>query len=278
MAERIEDYAIVGDLQTVGLIGKSGSVDWLCFPPLRLRRGVQRPASVHRRHGRWLIAPASGGHATEWRYREDTLILESEWQTDTGARGRVIDFMPQRETKPDIVRIVECLEGFVEMRTELVMRFDYGFDCSLGATHRRKKTIVAIAGPDGLVLRTPVLLDPEAMTHTAEFTVHKGNRVPFRAHLVPVGRAGAGNRWMQRRRSPRPSRSGSTGWPTAAMTAPYKPRGAPVIDRAEGAHVRANRCDRGRTDDVVAGADRRSAQLGLPLLMAARRNVHPLRG
>src|SRR5258708_37441337 len=124
MAERIEDYAIVGDLQTVGLIGRSGSVDWLCFP--RFDSGSVFSALLGSpEHGRWLIAPASGGHATEWRYREDTLILESEWQTDTG-RVRLIDFMPQRETKPDIVRIVECLEGHVEMRTELVMRFDYG--------------------------------------------------------------------------------------------------------------------------------------------------------
>ena len=176
MAERIEDYAIVGDLQTVGLIGKSGSVDWLCFP--RFDSGAVFSALLgSSEHGRWLIAPASGGHATEWRYREDTLILESEWQTDTG-RVRVIDFMPQRETKPDIVRIVECLEGFVEMHTELVMRFDYG-SIVPWVRHTDEETIVAIAGPDGLVLRTPVLLDPEAMTHTAEFTVHKGNRVPF---------------------------------------------------------------------------------------------------
>jgi GH15 family glucan-1,4-alpha-glucosidase len=176
MAERIEDYAIVGDLQTVALIGKSGSVDWLCFP--RFDSGAVFSALLgSSEHGRWLLAPTSGGHATEWRYREDTLILESEWQTDTG-RVRVIDFMPQRETKPDIVRIVECLEGFVEMRTELVMRFDYG-SVVPWVRHTDEETIVAIAGPDGLVLRTPVMLDPEAMTHTAEFTVHKGNRVPF---------------------------------------------------------------------------------------------------
>src|SRR3954468_4410518 len=124
MAERIEDYAIVGDLQTVGLIGKSGSVDWLCFP--RFDSGAVFSALLgSSEQGRWLIAPASGGHATEWRYREDTLILESEWQTDTG-RVRVIDFMPPRGSNPDIVRIVEGLEGTVQMRTELVIRYDYG--------------------------------------------------------------------------------------------------------------------------------------------------------
>jgi GH15 family glucan-1,4-alpha-glucosidase len=176
VAERIEDYAIVGDLQTVALIGRSGSVDWLCFP--RFDSGSVFNALLgSSEHGRWLIAPASGGLATEWRYREDTLVLESEWQTVTG-RVRVIDFMPQRETKPDIVRIVECLDGYVEMRTELVMRFDYG---AVIPWVRRidDETLVAIAGPDGLVLRTPVTLDPQAMTHAAEFTVHKGERVPF---------------------------------------------------------------------------------------------------
>jgi GH15 family glucan-1,4-alpha-glucosidase len=176
MPERIEDYAIVGDLQTVALIGRSGSVDWLCFP--RFDSGSVFNALLgSSEHGRWLIAPVSGGHATEWRYREDTLILESEWQTDTG-RVRVIDFMPQRETKPDIVRIVQCLEGHVEMRTELVMRFDYG-SVVPWVRHTDDETLVAIAGPDGLVLRTPVTLDPAAMTHTAEFTVRKGDRVPF---------------------------------------------------------------------------------------------------
>jgi GH15 family glucan-1,4-alpha-glucosidase len=176
VAERIEDYAIVGDLQTVALIGRSGSVDWLCFP--RFDSGAVFSALLgSSEHGRWLIAPSSGGHATDWRYREDTLILESEWQTDTG-RVRVIDFMPQRETKPDIVRIVECLEGEVEMHTELVMRFDYG-SVVPWVRHTDDQTIVAIAGPDGLVLRTPVELDPDAMTHAAEFTVRKGERVPF---------------------------------------------------------------------------------------------------
>jgi GH15 family glucan-1,4-alpha-glucosidase len=151
-------------------------VDWLCFP--RFDSGSVFSALLgSSEHGRWLIAPASGGHATEWHYREDTLILESEWQTDTG-RVRLIDFMPQRETKPDIVRVVECLEGHVEMRTELVMRFDYG-SIVPWVRHTDDETLVAIAGPDGLVLRTPVTLDPEAMTHTAEFTVRKGDRVPF---------------------------------------------------------------------------------------------------
>src|SRR6266699_835983 len=116
MPERIEDYALVGDLQTAALVGRSGSVDWLCFP--RFDSGSCFGALLGTNdHGRWLVAPVGSGAATDRRYRENTLILESEWQTSSG-RVRVIDFMPPRETKPDIVRIVEGLDGHVEMHTQ----------------------------------------------------------------------------------------------------------------------------------------------------------------
>jgi GH15 family glucan-1,4-alpha-glucosidase len=176
MAERIEDYALLGDLQTAALVGRTGSVDWLPFPRFDSSScfGAMLGGSEH---GRWLIAPLDGGPATERRYREDTLILESEWQTASG-RVRVIDFMPPRATAPDIVRIVEGLEGEVHMRTELVIRLDYG---SVIPWLRRLDdlTLVAIGGPDGLVLRTPVVLEPEDKTHAAEFLVRAGDRVPF---------------------------------------------------------------------------------------------------
>ncbi len=176
MAERIEDYALLGDLQTAALVGRHGSVDWLPFP--RFDSSSCFGAILGgREHGRWLLAPDGANRSTSWRYRDDTLILETEWRTPTG-RVRVIDFMPPRETKPDIVRIVEGLDGSVEMRTELVIRFDYG---SVVPWVRRldDATILAVAGPDGLMLRTPVDLEPEGMTHTAEFTVRAGDRVPF---------------------------------------------------------------------------------------------------
>jgi GH15 family glucan-1,4-alpha-glucosidase len=176
VAERIEDYALLGDLQTAALVGRHGSVDWLPFP--RFDSSSCFGALLGgREHGRWLLAPAGANHATSWSYRDDTLILETVWQTPTG-RVRVIDFMPPRETKPDIVRIVEGLEGSVQMRTELVIRFDYG---SVVPWVRRldDATLLAVGGPDGLTLRTPVDLEPEAMTHTADFTVRAGDRVPF---------------------------------------------------------------------------------------------------
>jgi GH15 family glucan-1,4-alpha-glucosidase len=182
VAERIEDYALLGDLQTAALVGRHGSVDWLPFPRFdssscfgALLGGPE--------HGRWLLAPAGATHAKSWCYRDDTLILESEWQTSSG-RVRVIDFMPPRETKPDIVRIVEGLEGSVQMRTELVMRLDYG---SVIPWVRRldDATLVALGGPDGLMLRTPVDLEPDGMTHTAEFIVRRGERVPFALTWFP---------------------------------------------------------------------------------------------
>ncbi|MGZ4289740.1 MAG: glycoside hydrolase family 15 protein [Gaiellaceae bacterium] len=176
MAERIEDYALLGDLQTAALVGRTGSVDWLPFP--RFDSSSCFGALLGgREHGRWLVAPMTGGPATRRRYLPDTLVLESEWTTPTG-RVRVIDFMPPRDTQPDLIRIVEGLDGTVEMRTELVIRLDYG---SVIPWLRRldPQSLLAVGGPDGLLLRTPVDLRPEGMTHVAEFTVRAGERVPF---------------------------------------------------------------------------------------------------
>src|SRR3954451_13473741 len=106
---------MVGDLQTAALIGRSGSVDWLCFPRFDSSSCFGSLVGTPE-NGRWLIAPMSGGQADSRCYRDNTLILESEWSTATG-RVRVIDFMPPRHSAPDIVRIVEGLEGSVEMHT-----------------------------------------------------------------------------------------------------------------------------------------------------------------
>ena len=176
MPERIEDYGLLSDLQTAALVGRSGSIDWLTFP--RFDSSSCFGALLGGRdHGRWLIAPIDAGPATERRYREDTLILESDWQTPDG-RVRVIDFMPPRGSDPDVIRIVEGLEGSVPMRAELVIRFDYG---SVIPWLRRAdvRTLVALGGPDGLVLRSPIQLEPDDMSHSAEFTVRAGDRIPF---------------------------------------------------------------------------------------------------
>jgi GH15 family glucan-1,4-alpha-glucosidase len=181
VAERIEDYALLGDLQTAALVGRSGSVDWLSFPRFDSPACFAGLLGTDD-DGRWLLAPVDGGPCDDRRYRGDSLILESEWKTETG-RVRVIDFMPPRETKPDIVRIVEGLEGHVEMRTELVIRFDYG--SIVPWVRRLDGDRVAVGGPDALVIRTPVDLRGENMTTVAEFVVRKGDRVPFTLTWFP---------------------------------------------------------------------------------------------
>jgi GH15 family glucan-1,4-alpha-glucosidase len=180
--ERIEDYALLGDLHTAALVGRGGSVDWLCFP--RFDSASCFGALLGGRDaGHWRLAPVGAGPATERRYRADTLVLESEWQTDSG-RVRVIDFMPPRGVAPDIVRIVEGLEGRVEMHTDLVIRFGYG-DVVPWVRRTGDDTLLAVAGPDALCIRTPVELRGEDMAHSARFTVGEGDRVPFVATWYP---------------------------------------------------------------------------------------------
>src|SRR6185437_12087305 len=163
---RIEEYALIGDLQTAALVNRDGSFDsGACFAAL-----LGGPE-----HGRWLVAPGRRGKVTR-RYRSDTLILETVFESDAGA-VRVIDFMPPRGRAPDIVRIVEGLSGVVAMRVELVIRFDFGR--ILPWMRRVDDARVAIAGPDALCLRTPVEVRGRDMTTVAEFTVTAGERIPF---------------------------------------------------------------------------------------------------
>jgi GH15 family glucan-1,4-alpha-glucosidase len=171
---RIEDYALIGDLQTAALVERGGSIDWLCFP--RFDSGACFAALLgDPGNGRWLLAPTAGGTTTR-RYRDETLVLETTWENDEGA-VRVYDFMPPRGKAADVVRIVEGVRGKVDMRSELVIRFDYGniVPWVSRADHAR----LAIAGPDGLCFRTPAHTRGENMRTISTFTVEKGDRVPF---------------------------------------------------------------------------------------------------
>ena len=173
--QRIEDYALLGDLQTAALVSRTGSIDWCCFP--RFDSGACFAALLGGpEHGRWLLAPASPIRRSKRRYRHDTLILETIVETDEGAL-RAIDFMPPRGEAPDIVRIVEGIDGEVPMRSELVIRLDYGR--IVPWVRRIDDSQVAIAGPDGLCFRTPVELHGEDLTSVSEFTLRLGERVPF---------------------------------------------------------------------------------------------------
>ena len=171
---RIEDYALIGDLQTAALVERNGSIDWLCLP--RFDSGACFAALLgDADNGRWLLAPAAGGTSAR-RYRGETLILETEWENGEGA-VRVYDFMPPRNAAPDVVRIVEGVRGTVEMRSELVIRFDYGH--IVPWVRRVDGARLAVAGPDGLCLRTPARTRGQDMRTVSTFTVEEGERVPF---------------------------------------------------------------------------------------------------
>jgi GH15 family glucan-1,4-alpha-glucosidase len=173
--KRIEDYALIGDLQAAALVRRNGSIDWLCLP--RFDSSACFAALLgDPDNGRWLLEPVD--HATSSRrYLHDTMVLETTWETADGV-ARVFDFMPPRGKAPDVGRIVEGVEGEVRMRSELVIRFDYGL--VLPWVRRSDgDTRLAIAGPDALCLRTPAPTRGERMQTLSDFTVEEGERVPF---------------------------------------------------------------------------------------------------
>jgi GH15 family glucan-1,4-alpha-glucosidase len=175
MPSRIEDYALLGDLETAALVARDGSIDWACFP--RFDSGACFAALLGTPdHGRWLLAPAKPARATRRRYREGALILETDFETASGA-VRLIDFMPLRGRAPDIVRIALGLRGQVPMHMELVLRFDYG--SIVPWVRRTEGGLRAIAGPDCLRLCTPVDLRGQNFKTVASFPVSAGQRVPF---------------------------------------------------------------------------------------------------
>jgi GH15 family glucan-1,4-alpha-glucosidase len=174
MSKRIEDYALIGDLQTAALVERGGSIDWLCFP--RFDSGACFASLLGTpENGRWLVAPVEGGKTTR-RYLHGTFVLETTWENDEGA-VRVLDFMPPRGKAPDVVRIVEGVRGRVQMRSELVIRFDYGK--IVPWVRRDDHARLAIAGPDGLCFRTTARTYGENMRTVSTFAVDEGERIPF---------------------------------------------------------------------------------------------------
>ena len=188
MAALIEDYALIGDMHTAALVSRDGSVDWLCVP--RFDSAACLAALLgDERHGTWRISPVAADGPPSRRgqvtrsYRDSTLILETEWQT-AGGTVRVIDFMPPRQDEaPVLIRIVEGVQGAVEMECAWRLRFDYGK--VVPWVRRIDHCIVAIAGPDSVWMRTPVKLIGHNMAHEATFTVRAGERVPFVFQWVP---------------------------------------------------------------------------------------------
>jgi GH15 family glucan-1,4-alpha-glucosidase len=176
MPLRIEDYAMIGDCYSAALIGRDGSIDWLCWPRFDSAACLAALLGTSE-NGRWLIAPVSESLKVSRRYLDDTLILETEFQTETGT-ATVVDFMPASDGEADLVRIVVGGCGEVRFHTELVIRFGYGAIVPW-VTRTEDGTIDAIAGPERIVLRTPVALYGEDLKTVGEFTVSAGQSVPF---------------------------------------------------------------------------------------------------
>jgi len=182
MPKWIEDYALIGDCETAALVGLDGSIDWLCWP--RFDSDACFAALLGTpEHGRWLLAPRAADVKVTRRYREDTLILETRFETEEGSVC-VIDFMPPRDRSSDLVRIVVGERGQVAMRTELVIRFGYGTAVPW-VTHIAEDTWRAIAGPDKLLLRTPAQMHGENLKSVADFVVREGESVPFVLRYAP---------------------------------------------------------------------------------------------
>jgi GH15 family glucan-1,4-alpha-glucosidase len=185
LAGRIEDYAIVGDMQSVALIGRDGSVDWLCLPRVDSEACFAALLGTED-HGHWRIAPTAdpGTCPATRRYAGDTLILETRWETPDGV-ALVTDFMPPRadDEPPVLVRIVTGVSGTVEMNVTLRIRFGYG--SIVPWTVKAGDGISSTAGPDSVWLRTPVPLAGRDLAHTGTFSVAAGDSVPFVLTYVP---------------------------------------------------------------------------------------------
>ncbi|MGW1185607.1 glycoside hydrolase family 15 protein [Streptomyces drozdowiczii] len=174
---RIEDYALIGDLQTAALVGKNGSVDWLCLP--RFDSGACFAALLgDEDNGHWRIAPKGADTCTRRAYAGESLVLETYWETRTGT-VKVIDFMPQRDKEPDVMRIVEGVSGTVDMHSVIRLRFDFG---SIVPWMRRSDGHrVAVAGPDSAWLRSepPVKTWGQQFSTCSSFSVSEGEKVAF---------------------------------------------------------------------------------------------------
>jgi GH15 family glucan-1,4-alpha-glucosidase len=176
LALKIEDYGLIGDCETAALVGRDGSIDWLCWPAFDSDACFASLIGTDR-NGRWLIAPAEEVKKTSRRYWDDTLILETRFETENGV-VELIDFMPPRGHASDVVRLVRGVAGRVKLEMQLVIRFDFGIDIPW-VRKTEDGALLAIAGQDMAVLRTPVETRGEDLTTVAAFEVSAGETVPF---------------------------------------------------------------------------------------------------
>ena len=176
MSCRIEDYGLIGDCETAALVGRDGSIDWLCWPAFDSDACFAALLGTHR-NGRWLIAPAEEVIKSSRRYWDNTLILETRFETANGVVA-LIDFMPPRGNASDVVRLVRGIAGKMKLQMQLVIRFDFG--CDIPWVRKTEDgALLAIAGQDMTVLRTPIETRGEDLTTVAGFEVSAGETVPF---------------------------------------------------------------------------------------------------
>jgi len=173
---RIEDYGLIGDCETAALVGRDGSIDWLCWPAFDSDACFAALLGTQK-NGRWQISPAEEVTKSSRRYWDNTLILETRFETANGVVA-VIDFMPPRGHASDIVRLVRGVRGRVKLQTQLVIRFGFGADIPW-VKRTDEGALLAIGGQDMTVLRTPVAMRGEDMTTVADFEVEEGQTVPF---------------------------------------------------------------------------------------------------
>lgn len=186
MLTPIEQYALIGDLETAALISRTGAIDWLCLP--RFDSDACFAALLGTpQHGHWLITPLREIKTTHRGYRPDTLVLETEYETSEGV-VTVVDCMPVRGSHPVVIRVVRGKAGHVRMHMELIARFQYGSvvpwvrnaaDQPVGKEASRDRAMIAKAGPNALYLQTVVDLRLEQKIITADFTVSAGDTIPF---------------------------------------------------------------------------------------------------
>ena len=183
MALAIEDYALIGDCETAALVGRDGSIDWLCWPRFDSEACFASLLGTPE-NGRWSIVPEAKPRRVARHYRDDTLILETEFETDSG-KVALIDFMPARDKTSEIVRIVEGRRGTVRMTMELVLRFDFGRTIPWVTARRNHTVIRAIAGPHSVTVRSPVPLAGTDHRTVAAFEVTEGRRFAFTMSYQP---------------------------------------------------------------------------------------------
>jgi GH15 family glucan-1,4-alpha-glucosidase len=173
---RIEDYGLIGDCETAALVGRDGSIDWLCWPAFD-SDACFAAILGNRKNGRWLIAPSEEITRVSRRYLDNTLILETRFETGGGTVA-IVDFMPPRHKASDVVRLVRGIKGTVKMRMELIIRFATGSEIPW-VKRTEDGALLAVCGPDMTVLRTPMKMRGEDMTTLADFEVAEGQTIPF---------------------------------------------------------------------------------------------------